>query len=112
MKLANARIERWRKRKPFQWRGWSMPMSGFIKAPFPDMRTLILFLARNNAASMADFLSGLRPQIDQSPGTEVLVIDDASSDNTYEAAKTYKTEAGMKNLRLIRTADAQGIGGN
>ena len=44
--------------------------------------------------------------------TEVFVIDDASSDNTYLLAKGYKIDRGMKKLNVYKNKKNRGYGGN
>lgn len=43
---------------------------------------------------------------------EIVVIDDASSDNTYLLAKGYKVEKGLKKLNVYRNKGNKGYGGN
>ena len=43
---------------------------------------------------------------------EILLIDDASQDNTVDVARAYTARTGLTNVRVVRNARNQGYGGN
>jgi len=76
------------------------------------MRLLVLILGRNTAPSIERFLSSLEPQFSRKGSTELLMVDDASTDDTVKIVQKFKVDHDFSNLRVIQTSNAQGYGGN
>jgi glycosyltransferase involved in cell wall biosynthesis len=74
-------------------------------------RVLIFIVAYNAEKTIQQVLR--RIPVDQMPReTDVLVIDDASSDLTFRAAEAYRKEEGDLNITVLYNPDNQGYGGN
>ncbi|MDD5350817.1 MAG: glycosyltransferase family 2 protein, partial [Chthoniobacteraceae bacterium] len=72
-------------------------------------RLLIFVVAYNAEKTLAGVLERI-PEGLRQPGVEVLVIDDFSSDGTFEAGRRFRRE-GLR-VTCLRTPENQGYGGN
>ncbi|MCO5170366.1 MAG: glycosyltransferase family 2 protein [Planctomycetes bacterium] len=77
----------------------------------PPLRIAIFVIAYNAVRHLIRTIERIPPEVERKV-TEIFVIDDASSDNTYFAALGYKAERGLKKLSVFRNASNQGYGGN
>lgn len=69
------------------------------------MRTLIIVPTHNEAANITEVLDRLDEHV---PGTDILVIDDASTDETRAIVRA--RQISHPNLRLVERADKNGLG--
>jgi len=76
------------------------------------MRVLILILSHNVGPSIAGSLATLHTQFVNDPATELLLIDDASTDDTFKIADQFRRDHKFPNLKVIRVPHVQGEGGN
>lgn len=74
-------------------------------------KVLIFIVAYNAEKTIASVLSRI-PVKELPPGTEVLIIDDSSSDRTFEAARAGQGIASPLRVTVLRTPANQGYGGN
>lgn len=72
-------------------------------------RLLIFVVAYNAEQTLEEVLERIPEELRQ-PGVEVLVIDDSSTDRTFEAGRRFRKE-GLA-VTLLRTPENQGYGGN
>jgi hypothetical protein len=75
-------------------------------------RLLILVVAYNAEATLAWVLDRIPEKVFVEFDTEVLVIDDASSDRTFPRGGAYRTLRPDVPLRVLRNTANQGYGGN
>jgi glycosyltransferase involved in cell wall biosynthesis len=74
-------------------------------------KVLIFIVAYNAETTIQKVLK--RIPVDQMPTeTDVLVIDDASSDLTFRAAEEYRNEVGGMKITVLYNPENQGYGGN
>jgi cellulose synthase/poly-beta-1,6-N-acetylglucosamine synthase-like glycosyltransferase len=71
----------------------------------------IMIVAYNAVTTLADVLRRI-PDIVWNNVEEVVVFDDASSDDTYELAIGYKTLTRLNNLTVFKNSKNLGYGGN
>ncbi len=76
-----------------------------------NYRLLILVVAYNAEKTIQQVLSRI-PQEFWREGVEVLVIDDFSTDETFRAGREFKRRYQGGSLRVLRTPENQGYGGN
>ena len=77
----------------------------------PDKRILVFVVAYNAAKTLASVLDRI-PQELRGGNVEVLVIDDFSQDDTFSAGLAYEHRAAGIPIRMLRTPENQGYGGN
>jgi 2-polyprenyl-3-methyl-5-hydroxy-6-metoxy-1,4-benzoquinol methylase len=71
----------------------------------------ILVVAYNAVSTLANVFKRITPQVWENV-EEVVVLDDASQDHTYELAVGYKTVQEMSKLSIIKNQKNLGYGGN
>jgi len=76
------------------------------------LKLLILIVAYNAETTLAPVLDRLPPEVMLDYDCEVLVIDDASDDRTYEHALQYGRKHVDLPLTVLRNPSNQGYGGN
>jgi glycosyltransferase involved in cell wall biosynthesis len=76
------------------------------------LRLLILIVAYNAEATLAPVLDRLPAAILSDYDCEVLVIDDASDDGTFEHGLSYRQSHSELPLTVLRNQSNQGYGGN
>ncbi len=81
------------------------------KVNLSDKRLLIFIVAYNAEMTLASVLDRI-PSCLWLGNVEVLVIDDASSDATFECGVDYEQHDRSRNIRVLRTPENQGYGGN
>ena len=74
-------------------------------------RLLILIVAYNAEATIETVLRRI-PQTLRTSDTEVLIIDDSSSDNTFARGIGYQQRNSELKITVLRTPENQGYGGN
>ena len=79
--------------------------------PPTDKRILIFVVAYNAGKTIAGVLDRI-PQELRGGNVEVLVIDDFSQDDTFSAGLAYEQKSGGFPIRMLRTPENQGYGGN
>jgi len=77
----------------------------------PDSRILIFVVAYNAGKTLASVLDRIPPEL-RGRNVEVLVIDDFSQDNTFSVGLAYENSAADFPIRMLRTPENQGYGGN
>lgn len=76
------------------------------------MRTLIFIVSYNAEEHIAKVLRDIPDEFKNSPETEILLIDDASSDKTVEEARLFGERNKIGNLKVFKNVTNQGYGGN
>jgi len=76
------------------------------------LRLLILIVAYNAESTLAPVLDRLPASVLRDYRCEVLVIDDASQDSTFESARQYRRSHADLPLTVLRNRSNQGYGGN
>lgn len=79
--------------------------------PVAQPKIAIFVIAYNAVRHLIRTIERIPPEVERKV-SEIFVIDDASSDNTYFAALGYKAERGLSKLSVFRNARNQGYGGN
>jgi glycosyltransferase involved in cell wall biosynthesis len=74
-------------------------------------RLLIFIVAYNAEATIEKVLRRIPPAL-RTNDTEVLIIDDSSSDNTFARGVGYKQQNSEFKITVLRTPENQGYGGN
>jgi glycosyltransferase involved in cell wall biosynthesis len=74
-------------------------------------RLLILIVAYNDVATIQTVLSRIPPTISAHP-YRILIIDDSSSDKTFESALQYKMDNPDLDIDILYNPQSQGYGGN
>jgi glycosyltransferase involved in cell wall biosynthesis len=74
-------------------------------------RIAIFVIAYNAVRHLIRTIERIPPEVERRV-SEIFVVDDASSDNTYFAALGYKAERGLTKLNVFRNERNQGYGGN
>lgn len=77
----------------------------------PHKRLLIFIVAYNAEKTIQSVLTRI-PVKSLPPGTEVLVIDDSSSDRTFQTATAHREAAAGLNVTVLYNPVNQGYGGN
>jgi len=77
----------------------------------PDQRILIFVVAYNAGKTLAGVLNRIPAEL-RGGSVEVLVIDDFSQDDTFSVGLAYENSAGGFPIRMLRTPENQGYGGN
>jgi glycosyltransferase involved in cell wall biosynthesis len=77
----------------------------------PPLRIAIFVIAYNAVRHLIKTIERIPPEVEKKV-SEIFIIDDASSDNTYFAALGYKSERGLSKLSVFRNERNQGYGGN
>ncbi|NNM46348.1 glycosyltransferase [Knoellia koreensis] len=75
-------------------------------------RLLILIVAYNAETTLGAVLDRIPNSVLLDLDCEVLVIDDASTDNTFDVGRAYRAGRPMLPLVVLRNATNQGYGGN
>lgn len=75
-------------------------------------RTLIFIVAYEAKAHIASVLTRLPAHVYDNPDYEVLVIDDASRDDTADVAKDWSDTKSAANVTVLKNPVNQGYGGN
>lgn len=78
----------------------------------PKKRLLIFIVAYNAETTIDRVLSRIPPEIFSDYDYEILIVDDRSSDQTFEKAEAYRREHGALNLTVLFNPENQGYGGN
>lgn len=76
------------------------------------LRLLIFIVAYNAELTLAPVLDRLPAAVLSDYDCEVLVIDDASDDNTFQSARHYRQSHALLPLTVLRNRSNQGYGGN
>lgn len=76
------------------------------------MRTLIFIVSYNAENHIGKVLRDIPDEFKNSPDTEILLIDDASEDQTVEAARLFGEQHKIGNLKVFKNVTNQGYGGN
>lgn len=76
------------------------------------MKLLIFILSYNAERHIEHVLDDIPPEFKNTAKAEILLIDDASKDNTVEVARAYASRTNLKNIRLLKNKINQGYGGN
>jgi glycosyltransferase involved in cell wall biosynthesis len=76
------------------------------------LRLLVLVVAYNAEDTLCAVLDRIPPEVLHEYHCEVLVIDDASTDTTFERGLRYRRSRPELPLTVLRNADNQGYGGN
>lgn len=76
-----------------------------------DKRILIFVVAYNAGRTIANVLDRIPREL-RGGNVEVLVIDDFSQDDTFSAGLAYEKNAAGFPIRMLRTPENQGYGGN
>ena len=77
----------------------------------PDPRILIFVVAYNAGKTIASVLDRIPTEL-RGGNVEVLVIDDFSQDDTFSAGVAYENKDADFQIRVLRTPENQGYGGN
>lgn len=75
-------------------------------------RLLILVVAYHAASTLRSVLDRIPDAVLDRYDSEILVVDDASTDGTFELAQSYMTDHPGRPLRVLRNQLNQGYGGN
>jgi glycosyltransferase involved in cell wall biosynthesis len=78
----------------------------------PKPRLLVFIIAYQAEATLTAVLNRIPPAIFKEWETEVLVVDDASADRTYEIGRAHQSAHPDLPLTVLRNAFNQGYGGN
>lgn len=73
---------------------------------------MILVLAFNAEKSIRNLLSELLPFVIENPQNEILIIDDASPDKTFEMATSWVSTTNAKNIHIFKNRIQHGYGAN
>ena len=76
------------------------------------MKLLIFILSYNAQRHITGVLEDIPAQHRNNADTEILIIDDASDDETVEVAREYAARVRLTNVRIFKNAVNQGYGGN
>jgi glycosyltransferase involved in cell wall biosynthesis len=87
------------------------PHQASAAAQSPPLKIAIFVIAYNAVRHLIRTIERIPPEVEKKV-SEIFVVDDASSDNTYFAALGYKAERGLTKLSVFRNARNQGYGGN
>src|SRR5438270_3264905 len=75
-------------------------------------KRLLIFIVANNAEATIEKVLHRIPQALRNSDTEVLIIDDDSSDNTFARGIGYQQRNSEFKIIVLRTPENQGYGGN
>ena len=75
-------------------------------------KRLLIFIVANNAEATIEKVLHRIPQALRNSDTEVLIIDDDSSDNTFARRIGYQQRNSEFKIIVLRTPENQGYGGN
>ncbi len=75
-------------------------------------KKILIFIPAYNAAKTLPLLLDRIPNNLKHKVKEIIIVDDASPDNTYLIGAEYKEKSGLKNLKIIRHEKNKGYGGN
>jgi len=78
----------------------------------PEPRLLVLIVAYNAESTLASVLDRIPEEVLSEFDCEVLVIDDASTDDTFDTGLAYRASRPHLPLTVLRNARNQGYGGN
>src|SRR5437764_216385 len=78
----------------------------------PEKRLLILIIAYYAERTLREVLERIPYSIFQEYDCEILIVDDASGDRTFEIGRTYQIEHREIRLTVLRNEYNQGYGGN
>ena len=78
----------------------------------PRRRLLLLIVAYNAESTLCQVLDRIPAEVLTSYDCEVLVIDDASTDGTFERGRSYGRQRPDLPLTVLRNEENQGYGGN
>ena len=85
--------------------GWrKLNRTGRIKDPVFNPRVSVVVAARDEINHIRDLLEGLRNLDYPAELFEVILVDDHSSDGTYEMTGQYIRKEGLKHFRVISLA--------
>ena len=85
----------------------------FAPQPFDlQGKRLLLFIVAYNAETTLERVLNRIPKGLHNGSVEVLVIDDSSTDNTFDRGIRYRNEDSPFKLTVLRTSENQGYGGN
>jgi glycosyltransferase involved in cell wall biosynthesis len=76
------------------------------------MKLLIFVVAYNAAKHIAKVLDDIPDEYKNNPDVEILIIDDASKDETVHMAEAHAKAADLRNVRVLKNPRNQGYGGN
>lgn len=77
-----------------------------------DGKRLLIFVVAYNAERTIQSVLARIPETLWREGVEVLVIDDCSKDDTFRAGTEFSSRYRGRHLRVLRTPENQGYGGN
>jgi|SRR3989344_5894030 len=75
-------------------------------------KKILIFIPAYNAAKTLPLLLDRIPDDLKHKVKEIIIVDDASPDNTYLIGAEYKQKTSLKNLKVIRHEKNKGYGGN
>src|ERR1700758_4128969 len=75
-------------------------------------KRLLIFIVAYNAEGTIEKVLRRIPQSLRTRDTEVLIIDDSSSDDTFARGVGYQRQHSDFNITVLRTPENQGYGGN
>src|SRR5712671_3189722 len=78
----------------------------------PRQRLLIFVIAYYAEATLRQVLERIPSSVDEEYDCEILVVDDASEDRTFEIGRTYQVEHRDVRMTVLRNEYNQGYGGN
>jgi glycosyltransferase involved in cell wall biosynthesis len=76
-----------------------------------DKRVLVFIVAYNAEKTIASVLSRI-PEVLRTPNVEVLIIDDFSRDETFQAGLNHADQVPGLTVNVLRNPENQGYGGN
>ncbi|HXV36227.1 MAG TPA: bifunctional glycosyltransferase/class I SAM-dependent methyltransferase [Myxococcota bacterium] len=76
------------------------------------MRLLIFVLSYDAERHIERVLEEIPPEFKNASNVQILLIDDASPDDTIGVARAYAMRTGLRNIRLLKNQINQGYGGN
>lgn len=80
--------------------------------PLARPRLLIFVIAYHAESTLTAVLERIPPTVFETWDTEILVVDDASADRTYDIGRAYQAAHPNLPLTVLRNAYNQGYGGN
>lgn len=78
----------------------------------PLSKVLVLIVAYNAEKTLCDVLERIPPDLWDSHDMEILVIDDFSADDTFGVGLAFEQANSKHRIRVLRTPENQGYGGN
>src|SRR5690348_15607249 len=75
-------------------------------------KRLLIFIVAYNAEATIEKVLRRIPQSLRTSDTEVLIIDDSSSDETFARGVDYQRQHSDFKITVLRTPESQGYGGN